>query len=538
MKLISEQTSKQRFSLFQQLMDEVVLPQRRRLLQYRDHTWQSAYVDSDGVLAELISAIVTGTPGSSRKGKTGASADLSDGTEVKKGYRLDPNIDFVLEGSMASLGGSRVIILPYLPDELQLPDIRNQLNANASSVQLLKVGDPADTPLSHTLGRTVGRDALVSGSGRHDYLRLTRGAALDSVPLDTRVRICVRQERGHINFGARTRDALHRTFSQRPPVLVFYQHDPMGRPLVAVLRVGLRGYEIDEYLDRIFAGSAGYRQVQPYLLPDNDRGSFYLSEKHSAVTALRCDLLALGVETASRFEVVHWGPDTPSPVAEHLDALTEVAPAGECPPFSHSPIDIDLGSEKARRQAVAQFYESSVAGWYDSISPYCDQASVTRNIGLENLAQHLVSLRTGIRGTRSGARGADLVEEDGGVSEVKLATGEPTGLNPMKSTDVPRLNLGADRAKLFGWRRLFPVRICDRGAGLEILLHAPSPHLMDEFRQQVADYFVQFPSSINLQYHALGAFPSDSYGVVGRTLSFARVAWLKPDGRHEFWPVP
>jgi hypothetical protein len=534
---IDRMSSAKRCKLFKKLFDEAVLPYRRQLLQYRDHTWQSAFIDSDGYLAELIAAIVTGTPGHTRKGKGGGNADLSDGTEVKKGYRLDPNVDFVVRGTLTTYGGARAIELPSLPSELELHNIRGQLNANACSVQLLDASLPANVPLDEPLGRTASKNALVTDDGTH-FLKLARDAALPSVTDGSPVRVCIRQERGHINFGKRTRDQLHEMFVKRPPILVFYNHDSRGRPQVVVLRVGLDGAEIGEYLDRIFAGAATKRQVQPYLFPDNIRKGFYASSKHSAVTALRCDLLALGVEAAKGFEVLHWEPDNPPPVSEHLELLTQVAPLRKCPPFSHKKIDVNLGSERARRKASSEFYENTVLPWYESISPFCDQCGVTRNIGLGNLAQHLVSLRVGIRGTRSGARGADLVEEDGSVSDVKLATGEPTELNPMRNTDVPRLNLESNLEKILGWRRIFPVRVCDGGQGLEVLLHAPTEGDMETFRRQVTDYFAQRPASRNLQYHAQGTFPSDSYGVAGRTLTFQRVAWFRPDGRHRFVNVP
>jgi hypothetical protein len=69
---------------------EVVIPQRSRLLAYREITNQSAQVDSDGYLAQIISSIVTGVPGNARRGKSGGhSGDLSDGTEVKSTYRAE-----------------------------------------------------------------------------------------------------------------------------------------------------------------------------------------------------------------------------------------------------------------------------------------------------------------------------------------------------------------------------------------------------------------------------------------------------------------
>ncbi len=79
-----------RKQLLQDLMARVIIPQRQRLLAFRGHTGQSAQVDSDGYLAQVIASVVTGVPGNARRGKTGAHlGDLSDGSEVKSTYRAE-----------------------------------------------------------------------------------------------------------------------------------------------------------------------------------------------------------------------------------------------------------------------------------------------------------------------------------------------------------------------------------------------------------------------------------------------------------------
>lgn len=87
---ISKYSSNERKELLKEFYDKVVFPQRRKLLFYRQVTNQTAQVDSDGYIAQLVSSIVTGIPGTSRKGKTVKGAgDLSDGTEVKSSYRIE-----------------------------------------------------------------------------------------------------------------------------------------------------------------------------------------------------------------------------------------------------------------------------------------------------------------------------------------------------------------------------------------------------------------------------------------------------------------
>lgn len=87
---VESMASDERRDYLKSFLEDVFLPQRQRLLSYRDFTNQSAQVDSDGYLAQMVAAIVLGVSGNFRRGKTGAHpGDLSDGTEVKSGYRAE-----------------------------------------------------------------------------------------------------------------------------------------------------------------------------------------------------------------------------------------------------------------------------------------------------------------------------------------------------------------------------------------------------------------------------------------------------------------
>lgn len=533
---VATMTSSQRKDLFRRLMNDVILPQRQLLLQFRDHTWQSAHVDSDGSLGELIASIVTGERGRLRKGKGAGAYDLESGTEVKSSYRLDPNIDFVLEGTLRTDGTTRYLALTRVPDELKQDAILSQLNSNACSVQQIASNDPRTHALDTELARTVSANALVLLPSGRWRLMLTRNACFREIPDETSLIVCVRQERAHINFGDRSREQLDALFGKHP-VFVHYTFDPMGRAQVAVLRASLTSTQRTKWLDEIFRTRAGKCQVQPYLFKDNVRAMLYTGGSYSLAQALRAQLLARGVLTKSGFDVTHWSPESPPLAIECSDIFAHRAPVEECGPFSHTPIELDLSNELSRQKAAVDFYQRGVLEYYEKLKEFCAATQTTRNIGFGNLAQHLVSLSTGLHGARSGARGADLLEADGSISEIKLATGEPTTNNPMASTDAPRLNLQANQAKMRTWKRLFPVRIVDPGDGLQVLVHAPSEETMKQFRLQVDNYFSQNAESTNLQYHALDAFPHDRYGVNGRTLEFSRVAWLRPSGC-EFGAVP
>lgn len=511
------------------------LPQRRRLLQFRDYTWQSAFVDDDGYLAEMIASIVIGVPGVTRRGVTRTSGDLLDETEVKKGYRLDPNIDFVVRGQMRR--ARRILDLDYVPAELALPAIRAQLNFNACSVQRMVVDHSSGTGhiLGDELGKTTAKLAMPIDSDGAQYLKLSRGS-FATVADGTALEVCIRQERGHINFGNRSRQQLGAILS-RHPIMVFYQHDARGRCQIVVVRTQLNSRQLELLLDEIYGDAPERRcQTQPYLMPDNLRQQLSTSPRHSVGSALRSRLLAVAVERNDGIDVEYWDPSGSLQVLDYEAQLTRVAPASECPPFRHSPRSLILNSEADRREAAQAFFEESIDGYYTGLRPYCELTSTTRNMAFGNLSQHLVSILTMIRGTRSGARGADLIEEGGGFSEVKLATGERGG-DAMSTEDSPRLTLGWSQTKMLAWERLFAVRIVDQGDGLQVLVHAPTSETMAQFRRQVRAYFDGRVNngSGGLQYHAVDPFPHDSYGPRERRLSFARVGQFK-SGRAPKFP--
>lgn len=93
-KSINKFTLEERKELLSQFFNKVIFPQRRRLIDFRTVTNQSAQVDSDGHIAQLVASIVTGIPGTGRHGKTGSHlGDLSDGTEVKSTYKCEQKND-------------------------------------------------------------------------------------------------------------------------------------------------------------------------------------------------------------------------------------------------------------------------------------------------------------------------------------------------------------------------------------------------------------------------------------------------------------
>jgi hypothetical protein len=102
---VTSLTHDQRIEEAAQLLDELFVENRTRLLRWSDKTGQTAQVDS-GYIAQHLVSVVTGTPGVRRRGK---GLDLVDNSEVKTANSVDGvdvprwNLSFVREGTMGAM---------------------------------------------------------------------------------------------------------------------------------------------------------------------------------------------------------------------------------------------------------------------------------------------------------------------------------------------------------------------------------------------------------------------------------------------------
>jgi hypothetical protein len=376
-----------------EFLEDVFVPQRKRLLAYADSTRQTAQVDSDGYLAQIIAAIVLGVPGHSRRGKTGVHpGDLSDGTEVKSAYRAE------------------------------------QMNGKEDS---------------------------------------------------------------HINFGQITRAKMQTFIDRERVILVHTAYDPYGKVKIEVLELSMRS---DHFIRAVAAfhdrSRAERPQLQPRLYPDGRRDRLQTLPGH--LFDLGARLLARAVVVGDAVAVDKWAPTGGLELSECLD---------------HYPGDYELGTPHliADPTDPDEFFRTCMIGHRRTLMPYCAATGANQNVGFGNLAQHLVSITTGLQGTRSGARGYDL--ED--TSEIKLAMGSRG--DPLGTEDFPRLNLQKNWEKMLSWQDLYPVRIVCDEEGLKVKVFRAD---REEFREQVLDYFgpeSKYAHSANLQYHAPRDFESNVF---------------------------
>ncbi len=102
---IEKMSQRARKELLKTFFEQVIYPQRMNLLAYRELDNQTAMVDTDGHLGQLITSIITGKPGTGKKGKSGDElGDLLDGSEVKSGWRIDQKNDSEKEDAHPHFG--------------------------------------------------------------------------------------------------------------------------------------------------------------------------------------------------------------------------------------------------------------------------------------------------------------------------------------------------------------------------------------------------------------------------------------------------
>ena len=563
-------TSEHRQRLFQEV-GQILMDQRMRLLQFREVTSQSATIDSDSVISELLAAIVIGNPGSCRKGKDGGvdliarngDDDLIDENrpteQVKKGYRLDPMIDFRMSGTISD-GGKKIELNDGFPEGFN-PRLAAVLCEHGSNIQPLKIVEDrliADEMLWRLAGKALEYDV----DNNIWKLCLGQGHRVSEPYEDGHhIRFDLKQERGKLNFGVKTVHQL-RALLNSQPAIVHYHHDRRGRPVIAIFILRPSEQEIEEYINAV-AGfgkcsntECDYRQqgydrktvncpgcnrvntveVQPYLYSPVDSAR---DELKSDYRDLGAHLVAHGHLGRGGFEVDLFQPTEGLSLEEGgagENMLLRMATVEQCPNLFIPP----LGEGECTPE---NFVAQCIHGFYRDILPYLDCANMTRNLMGGTLAEHLQTLVYGGIGTRSGSNGPDIVE--GGmpefeplqlmrraaidnllqVSEVKLATGH-AGDSMGVEDGSTRLNLGSKHNEMCAWENLLPVRIVheeiDGREFFRVACFAPAEGQMQQFREDVAQYFdVEHPTSSNMQYHA-GGFDRDWFGNENHRLNCVR----------------
>jgi hypothetical protein len=529
--------SKMRKKVFQVFLDEVLLPQRQRLIAWSNEARQSAQVDPDGHIAQLIASIVSGVPGTGRKGKSGANelgGDLLNKKDASNGYKSLNHPGWEVKATFRAE---------------QMQDIKcNVVNANDSSITLDSNASPIDDfykscTIDIIAGTGAGKSYKAMSNNAYDgttkVLKIGQSRRLNPV-LDNTSVVQIRKQDGHFNFGDMTRKQMKEFVKHEVCILVHYGYDTLGRFKIEVLQLDMTNPATKKIMVEDFykADANGkprqkdgktlskdeYKgQFQPRLYPDGERGRIQeYNGRHGRICVrnLGAKVIAKAVEKRGGADIEIWCPDAPKSIDDTVGGgLLTIKD-----PTSFESRSYPLPADKRKWPEV--FFRESMVEFYRGIEHFCDITSSTKNMTFANLAQHLVSLVTGFPGSGSNARGMDLVV-NGGDGEVKLATGYRG--DDIGSMDLPRLNLGNGHKKMLNWVGIFPVRIVFEGGLIKTAVFIPGKNTMNDFYNQVRDYFYdrgapKSPLPPNLQYHATKNFKDDFFGNKNHLLHFKRAA--------------
>ena len=535
---IHRHNEEKRRELFQTFLDKVLLPQRNRLIAWNGETCQSAQVDPDGHIAQLIASIVTGVPGTGRKGKSGRNAlggDLLNPKDADGGYKSLTHPGWEVKATFRAE---------------QMQDIKcGVVTADRKTMTLDSLASPIDDfykscTIDIVAGTGKGKSYKAKSSGAYNgktkVLQIGQRKTLNPIPDHTSV-VQIRKQDGHFNFGNMFRKQMKAFVQHEICILVHYGYDTLGRFKIEVLQLDMTNtatkkimvedfYKADTYGKprqkggTVLSKDEYQGQFQPRLYPDGERSKIQEYDGRKGRICIRnlgAKVIAKAVEKADGADIEIWCPDSPKSIDDATGGglLTIIDPTSIATPNYHLP--------KKKDAWPGAFFSECMVDFYRGIESFCDLTSSTKNMTFANLAQHLVSLVTGYPGSGSNARGMDLVVKGGGDGEVKLATGYKG--DDIGTLDLPRLNLGNGHIKMLNWAGIYPVRIVFEKGLFKAAVFIPDTNTMKNFKHQVKDYFylngsLKDPLPPNLQYHATANFADDYFGNSNHKLKFKRAA--------------
>ena len=532
------------------LMAEVIA-QYRRLCAYREMTAISAGSNLDHI-AEATASLVTGVSGRNRKGKTetGLLGDLLDGTEVKEANQIAGQIDFIVDGRVQLQEGSDSKYVLELtspleehpigcPQLVHFSRLRNTFNNEGCLIQMLNEVDE-NFIASDLLLKTRGNSPLSYDEENGGIqIQLSESSRLKSITGQT-LKWWIRRERSWFQFGTKT-ESEWKEFFKLNIIGIHFHYDILGRFSVAAFRFNITKKMQDEYFKRTkekwdkewekqeekygMSKSELLRSpdrnhhaklyIQPVLFRGNERLKIVRSEG-DGLHSFGAKLIFVGCETADhKFKIRYWNPHLGLSIKRKKVEKLLCGPFGkksEPPNVNWSLSDHGLPgwpwpNVETREQIANQFFEESICGYLRKIIPYCTLTNHSFNIKFDETGEHLAAIVYGIRGTRTGARGGDLIENDGTESDVKVAVGWKG--DAIGTEDQPRYDLGIlgpqrsrKRAAMMRWRRWIPIRFMaieeDDNWKLTASVQALNSEHMRQFHRILSGYQMRTMLNVNL----------------------------------------
>jgi hypothetical protein len=527
----SAMSKKERKKEIERFFNDVILPQRNRLRQSRDHTLiSSGSPTQTGHRGELLASLVTGVKGRSRNGKTGSKlrGDLTDNTEVKSVNTADVGIDYFVHGKPHKFNDF-VLLEMTKPDEYkeftEMEGIRTQIEDTTCIIHLCekKVG-----------GGVLGTEHLfrvtkMKKTSQHDILNklnvpflkqvltkcglptnglksalVQRIETFRSRNTDANLNKILEQmlpeitndwcfwlndtdakkfptgqlgkegiyqfrlEGSHLNYSNKTPKQMKVILQDRSAISWTYL-DLRGRYTVALFKNQMKPNEIKKWLK-----GRNKQQNQPRLFVEHTRR---VKMAGGNLQGLGAHLLMLGREDKNgRFKVEFFEPSNPLSLKDpECIKKLEGDWDSDRPNLQWKKTSLDWGDRDKRMVAANNFWNTGICAFFREMVEFCDLTGTSLHIKFDLLIEHLVAYVSGLKGNRSGARGYDLYSKSGHEVEIKSAVGwKGDGFG---TEDTPRWDLGIiknkksqKRARLMRWRRLYMVRMLLPKIGEELEL--------------------------------------------------------------------
>jgi hypothetical protein len=511
-------------------------------------------------LSETSGAYILDTMGLGRKGKSPQGQglhphDLVNMFEVKENQRAFANIDITFFGTPIQINNWIWIQIDQSKTDsvyLQLMDghfarVTNQINGvrgctiqriskdgiiqgaiaktRSSGAQISKIQNGRlqtwIPPSTGNLGQYES-GGTVQPPRQHNrlpgdglYVRLSQSQLLSSDP----GWFILRQESGNVNLSDHT--GFHHAQTLTNGLLYVSRHrDVFGRYCVSFIKVQFPSISrAERFLQNARSLSDSY-QFQPYLFADNVRNEYFASIDKS-IALMGGELLAHYIETDMGLEEAFWDPSgqplTDSNIRQLL--LTGRALMGRQK-------QLDVGWEivpkfsKTNQEKFLEIFLEDICDFYRNTREYTDQTNTARNIWTGKESEHLTSLRFGIRGDRSTAKGIDVIEHNGQESEVKQVTAQ-RGDAQFTMDPAPPINQIDQRKGTM--KRLYIGRFFDKydstdseSSSLHIKLQYIN--IKPTIAAHISQYFAEYPKSPNFQYHS-DSYETNYYGSDARNFT-------------------
>jgi hypothetical protein len=344
------------------------------------------------------------------------------------------------------------------------------------------------------------------------YIQMSKNIDFEK---DVEFDFVLRQDDGHWNLGTTSRKQMKKML-EKGIVLTHHHHDLRGRVVVAVflLRAGDGG--LGDVPDVWNNEDSHKPQINIRLFEDFERGSLY-SGRWGAGN-IGAELLAYGVQTSKGFEVKHWKPnggsdckltnskinsllvDDPEPNVSmpiHPSTWDEVIPDGK---------KYDRNNAEHRQWLAEKYFRECAVGFYRKMRRFLVLYNTPKNVGFGYIGENMSLIWFGLRGSRTNARGADVYENDGGISEVKTATGIPDDYMDTRG-DAQPFHFGDNVTKLQNQRRIFINRVVDfkekkdgKFTGhLRLVLLVANEKSMHQFHKGIVNFFSNTSNLANRQ---------------------------------------